>query len=612
MTCFPAERDMKVESGHFTKLRSITYWTVFVICLLSASQLTAQYQLQIRPADADSAVLPPLQLQTNFPNQLACLQYISRIPELLAAKGLVAASVDSIRADSTGAFLLLYVGSSMYWGDIRVGGMDPQEFNQTGIRLPAAGRQPFSGELLFSIQRKLLAWLSDRGYPFASVELDSVRWENNRLNGILWVDKGLDYRMDSIHVEGGARISEKFLHRYLDLPQNSKYNLKQFDGISNRLKELPYLRESRPWDMRFGGNGAVLNLYLEPRKSSQVNVLLGLLPSNDLQTGKNKFLVTGEALLNLQNALGSGETIGVNWQQLQPRSPRLNLLYQQPYLFGSAFGVNVQFDLFKKDSSFININAVLGLQYAVSARQSGKVFVQLLRSNLITVDTNQIKANKKLPADIDMSTFNLGVDYELFTTNYRRNPRRGWELYGAVAAGIRTIKQSNQILDIKDPTFNYAGLYDTVDLKSYQFRIRARLAKYLPLGKQAALQVLTTGGWLQSPSLFRNELFQIGGYKLLRGFDEESIYASRFLVNTVEYRYLVNTNSYFFLFGDLGFTGNKSSLGNMNNRFIGLGFGMAFETTAGFFNLSLAAGKRDSNSFDLKQTKIHLGYVNYF
>ncbi|MFT4025095.1 MAG: hypothetical protein QM664_15070, partial [Flavihumibacter sp.] len=82
--------------------------------------------------------------------------------------------------------------------------------------------------------------------------------------------------------------------------------------------------------------------------------------------------------------------------------------------------------------------------------------------------------------------------------------------------------------------------------------------------------------------------------------------------NTLEYRYLVNMNSYFFAFADLGFTGNKSSMGNSNNRFIGAGVGMAFETTAGFFNLSLAAGKRDSNSFDLKQTKIHLGYVNYF
>jgi hemolysin activation/secretion protein len=124
--------------------------------------------------------------------------------------------------------------------------------------------------------------------------------------------------------------------------------------------------------------------------------------------------------------------------------------------------------------------------------------------------------------------------------------------------------------------------------------------------------LLASGGWVQSPSLYRNELFQLGGYKLLRGFDEESIYASSYLVSTLEYRYLLGMNSYFFVFTDLGFTANNSSMGNTTNNFLGAGVGIAFETTAGFFNMSLAAGKRDDTKFNLRQTKIHLGYVNYF
>jgi hemolysin activation/secretion protein len=228
------------------------------------------------------------------------------------------------------------------------------------------------------------------------------------------------------------------------------------------------------------------------------------------------------------------------------------------------------------------------------------------------VDTQQVKSTKQLPTDMDMGIYNLGVDYELFTTNYRRNPRKGWELFAGLTAGTRTIRRNNGILDIKDPTFNYSSLYDTVDLNSYQFKLKGRVAKFFPLGRQSTLQALVSGGWVQSPSLYRNELFQLGGYNLLRGFDEESIYASRYLVNTVEYRYLVGMNSYFFVFGDLGFTTNKSSTGNSSNQFLGGGLGMAFETTAGFFNLSLAAGKRDDTKFSLRQTKIHLGYVNYF
>ncbi|WP_315820083.1 hypothetical protein [Paraflavitalea speifideaquila] len=45
---------------------------------------------------------------------------------------------------------------------------------------------------------------------------------------------------------------------------------------------------------------------------------------------------------------------------------------------------------------------------------------------------------------------------------------------------------------------------------------------------------------------------------------------------------------------------------------MGLGLGMAFETKAGIFNISYAAGKRDDAKFNLRQAKIHFGYVNYF
>ena len=43
-------------------------------------------------------------------------------------------------------------------------------------------------------------------------------------------------------------------------------------------------------------------------------------------------LITGEATFNLKNSLGNGETIGINWQQIQIKSPRLDLSFQQPYL----------------------------------------------------------------------------------------------------------------------------------------------------------------------------------------------------------------------------------------------------------------------------------------
>ncbi|HLA52102.1 MAG TPA: hypothetical protein VK618_02280, partial [Flavitalea sp.] len=98
----------------------------------------------------------------------------------------------------------------------------------------------------------------------------------------------------------------------------------------------------------------------------------------------------------------------------------------------------------------------------------------------------------------------------------------------------------------------------------------------------------------------------------LRGFDEESIFSSQYGVASVEYRYLLGLNSFFSVFADYGLSTNRSLPAADTQHFLGAGLGMSFETKAGIFNISYAAGKRDEDKFNLRQSKIHLGYVNFF
>jgi hypothetical protein len=357
--------------------------------------------------------------------------------------------------------------------------------------------------------------------------------------------------------------------------------------------------------------GAIVNLYLTPKKSNQVNVLAGFLPDNR-QLGGGKLLFTIDANLQLKNAFGSGESIGVVWQQIQPRSPRLNLLYQQPYLFKSPFGVDFSFDLFKKDSLFLNLNAIIGVRYAVSARQSIRVSLQNSRTNVLQVDTFAIKSTRRLPDVADVGSVNFLLDYDLNNTNYRFNPSRGSELQLSASVGNKRVRKNNSVTAIKDPDFNYSSLYDSIKLNAYQLRLKLNAAHYFNLGRQSVLKTGVNSGWYQSPNNFRNELFQIGGYKLLRGFDEESIYANQYAVATLEYRYLLGLNSYFFGFADVGASKYAYQLSRQSNQYIGGGFGLAFETKGGIFNLSYAAGKRNDLPFNIKESKIHFGYISVF
>jgi outer membrane protein assembly factor BamA len=367
----------------------------------------AQYTLRYQPVDRDSLfITDTLKLQRAFQNMQNCMTYVKKIPALLQNKGYPNASIDSSTYDSTGATCTLYVGDAAKHSVLNTDSIDQSVLSHAGI----SKRNPPNILDLKKVQEKILNHMENTGYPFASVMVDSVQFRQDTLYAVLKLDKGPLYKIDSIRNFGNGSISSNFLQQYLGIRNRSIYRKEKMQQISERLRELPYLQEKQAWNMSLLGTGSVLNLYLDTRKSSEVNVLLGLLPANQ-QLVNNKMLVTGEANINLKNSLGGGETIGLNWQQIQVKSPRLNILFQQPYLFGSPFGMNFNFDLLKKDSSYVNIAILLGAAYAVSSRQTGSVFIQRLATNLLTVDTFSVKNNRKLPPEADVSSVNLGVNY---------------------------------------------------------------------------------------------------------------------------------------------------------------------------------------------------------
>ena len=118
-------------------------------------------------------------------------------------------------------------------------------------------------------------------------------------------------------------------------------------------------------------------------------------------------------------------------------------------------------------------------------------------------------------------------------------------------------------------------------------------------------------GWFQSPAIFRNELFQIGGFKSLRGFDEESQFVSQYAIGTLEYRLRTGLNSYFFGFVDGGL-GKHILEADPGHSYIGTGIGLSLELKTSIINMALAFGKRDDTPFNLGQPKVHLGFASYF
>ncbi|HEY8387811.1 MAG TPA: hypothetical protein VIK74_04365, partial [Parasegetibacter sp.] len=439
---------------------------LIIFLVVNISSLAQEYHLEVRLSDKDTSFLrDEIPIQRSFPDQFSCRRYVDSLKYIFHGKGYAAFSIDSSRFGDSSAFIEIYAGEKYKWGGIYVNEVSPQLLQAVGwttqfqgINQKQAGSDTFSTEPINRLRNRILDHLENQGYPFASVYLDSIQMINGEFSAKLKVDSGRSYTIDSFRIFGNVNISPQFLHRYLDIPPGSPYNKSKLSQVSKKLRDLSFLQEQRSWELAMLNTGSVLDLYLASRKSSQVNVLIGFLPSTD-QLDDKKLMVTGEANINLKNALGQGEAIGLNWQQLQVNSPRLNIAYQHPYIFNSDFGFDGVFDLFKKDSTFLNLNARLGVLYLVGANETGQVFFQTTRTNLLQIDTLRIISTKTLPPEMDMSVLNLGIEYDLSRTDYRFNPRKGNELNLVATAGNKTIRKNTTITSIKDPGFNYETLY---------------------------------------------------------------------------------------------------------------------------------------------------------
>lgn len=570
--------------------------------------------MQYIGVDVDSSFLKQQAgLQSSFPSRIEASIYLNELPSLLQSKGYITASLDSLQMDSASGRALIFLGDQYKWARLST---DPA--NLPIMEAAHWNDKAFSGPVNFATlqdgQKKILDYLEENGHPFGKVYLDSITIQGEQVKAALVINKGPLYKIDSIRIFGNVKINNSYLQRYLGIANGSIYNKKLLHGISAKLRELTYLQEEKPSDLSLLGTGSVLNLYLKEKNSNQINALIGFLPNSNQASGGKKLLITVDANILLRNALGSGETIGLVWQQLQKSSPRLNFVYEQPYIFHSPFGIAFSLDMYKRDSTFLNLNMNLGTTYRISTNKTGSVFLQRRQTIVNGVNTAQVLQTRQLPKDADVSSLNLGVSYTFNNTNYRFNPRKGNELSFTTTAGTKKLKKNAAILELKDlsdPGFKFEQLYDTVKLKVYQLRITAAAAHYIPLGRQSTFKLGLNTGLYQSASYYRNELFRIGGYRLLRGFDEESQFVSQYAIGTAEYRYLIGVNSAFFGFVDGGY-GKHLQETQSSHTYLSTGVGLSFETKAGIINLAWALGRRDDVEWNLRQSKLHLGFASFF
>lgn len=511
----------------------------------------------------------------------------------------ITARYDSICLDSNSTTAYLNTGEKHKWASLKNGNVEESILNAIGYRSKLWNNRILKYSEAENLQEKILQWCENNGYPFASIHLDSIFFiDEQTVSAKLFIEKKRRTKIDSIEIKGNLNLSKSFLLNYIGILPGDAYDESKLQATSKRIKELSFTKVTKPYTILFTEKYTKLTLFLDKKRASQLDGILGFQP--DSRTGNIVF--TGDARLRLQNSFAHGEIIEFNWRRLQEATQDLKAHFNYPFVLNTPVGVDYDIKLYRRDTSFIDINQTLSFQYLFSANTWLNAFVKRRSSNLLS--TYGLESITVLPqiADISKTSYGLGFYHEQL--DYRFNPRKGYSINISSDIGNRIIQKNSKLNPI---------IYETVQLKSTQVSGTFIVSKFWPVGKRSTIKSeIQSAGLFNTGIIFKNELLRIGGLKNLRGFDEESIFASFYTTGTIEYRFQLEQNSWFFLFADGAWYENNSNGKYTNDTPYSFGTGLTFESKAGIFALTYALGSQQGNSIQFKDGKIHVGYIGLF
>ncbi|MCB9186616.1 MAG: BamA/TamA family outer membrane protein [Flavobacteriales bacterium] len=538
-------------------------------------------------------------LKEFYPDSISAVEAMGQLIKGLRNNGYSESGIDQQVWKKDTAIAKLHLGQAYQFKTIDHGNVPDEVLRKIGFKDKQFDHANMSGKRLNGLKNRIVRFYENRGYPFAEVHLDSLVLEGNKLTARLNLEQNQQFTIDSIIVKGTGRIKPKYLQNYLGIRPKSLYDESKIKPISTRVKEIAFVNEVKQPEVLFNNGKANIYIYLDKKRASQFDGILGVLPSND---NPKKVIVTGDLSIKLLSAFKRGELISLKWQSLQPRTQNLNIQITYPFLFNTAFGVDGTFELYKRDSLYLNLRGNIGVQYHLVGNDHIKVFADIRSTNVLAQSTLTSTTTLN-PDNVDSRTQLYGFGYKMQRLDYRINPRKGFDIYAEASAGTKKI--------LPDATVEVSR-YDGLKLNSFQMNAVLQAAYFFPIPNRSTIKVGFNGGYMRSQNLFESEAFRIGGLKTLRGFNEESIYATLFGIGTVEYRFLINQNSYVFAFFDGAYYENRATNKRITDRPFGFGVGISFYTKIGIFSLNYALGKQFQNPIDFRAGKIHFGVVSYF
>ena len=502
-------------------------------------------------------------------------------------KGYYLTSFKPLYVSSTEIEVLVEIGSHFPNVAIVINDSIKSQLRSFGIENIPKNSLKTSPSLFKLFIDKTLKAYANNGYPFAQVFFAEQEIIEQQIQIQMNISSGKFYRFSDIIVKGDSSISKSTVQNLIGIKINDIYSEEKISSIDRILQQTNFINVLKKSELLFTENGVELYVYLENQKMSSMNGAVGLQPNPQSQ----KIGLTGDVQIKLLNIFKKAELIDLNWRSIEPQTQALQAKLNYPFLFKSPFGIDLKFNLYKRDSTFLDLKSFIGIQYSFKNNVQLKGFYQVNSSEILSKTSNPSSLFSYL-APIKLNSYGLSLQYKRI--NFLPNPSKGFSLFIETSIGNRTIKKENTILE-----------------KSYVYKSIFQYVSYIPITKRNIIKVGVNFESYTSSTLFQNERYRFGGLNSLRGFNEEELFASTKLITSLEYRFLLDKNSNVFVFYDQGIYEDNTLSYKIDNPF-GVGAGISFGSRIGIFSISYALGKQENNPLEFRNGKIHFGYITYF
>ena len=427
--------------------------------------------------------------------------------------------------------------------------------------------------------------LDEAGYPLATIRLSNINIRAAHVIANLEIDKNIQKRINSISIaknnQSNFRFPKGHLTQIIKKYRNTLLTKFSLDKLKEEFDEYNFVQQSKYPETLFTKDSTKIYVYLEKQNANNFDGFIGF-NSNDNQ----KLTLSGYLDLQLENILNSGEEFRLNWKSDGNNQTTFNTTLELPYLFGSPIGLKGYLNIFKQDSTFQNTRSGIEASYFI------KYNTRIYLGREATSSSDIQNSNNSNISDFKSEFYTTTLLYNKKDQKNFMNPIQT-SISLKIGIGKRENTNSQTIENTNKQTY--------LDLKS---------SHTIYLNAKNHFNAKAIFQTLNSKNHGVNELYRFGGFKSIRGFQENSLEAKTYFVLATEYRYVINPTIYLHTVTDYSYfilpTTTITTTYFKNS--ISFGGGIGLQTKSGILNFTIAKPYRNINKTNFYNTIVHLSY----